>query len=157
MKALVIDDDPDVIEVVSLAFERSWPGAVVVSATDGDAGIEMVKTEAPSVVILDIGLPEAPPMFLYSDPEISKSALTGAGFQDPEFTRLDLEWSGEKPEDVLEMIYKSIVRAPMVLERQTPEVKEVIHAEILEKAAEHRRDGKIRLAFPAALFTATKP
>ena len=106
---------------------------------------------------LDIGLPEAPPMFKYADPETSMAALTGAGFADPAFRQLDLEWSCDKPEDVLEMIYKSIVRTPMVLERQTEEARETIHAAILEKAEDYRRDGKIRLAFPAALYTATKP
>ncbi len=58
MKLLVIDDDPDVIELVSLTFELRWPDAVVVSATDGDAGIQVAGAEEPNVIILDIGLPE---------------------------------------------------------------------------------------------------
>jgi len=58
MKILVIDDDPDVIEVVSLTFEMRWPDAVIVCASDGDAGIQMAGTESPNVVILDVGLPD---------------------------------------------------------------------------------------------------
>jgi two-component system KDP operon response regulator KdpE len=58
MKVLVIDDDPDVLEVVSLTFEMRWPDSTIVSALDGDSGIEMVDTENPSLVILDIGLPD---------------------------------------------------------------------------------------------------
>jgi ubiquinone/menaquinone biosynthesis C-methylase UbiE len=125
-----------------------------------DKGSEMMRLIGGSIrkhANLDIDLPEAPPMFKYSDPDTSMSALTNAGFADPQFHQLDLEWSCDKPEDVLEMIYKSIVRTPMVLERQSEEVRDTIHAEILERAEHHRRDGKIRLAFPAALFTATKP
>lgn len=125
-----------------------------------DKGSEMMRLIGGSMrkhANLDVDLPEAPPMFRYSDPEISKAALSKAGFRDPEFTRLDLEWTCEKPEDVLTMIYKSIVRAPMVLERQTPEIRKIIDDEIMEKASRHFRDGKIRLAFPAAMFTATKP
>lgn len=58
MKVLVIDDDPDIVEVVSLTFEMRWPDSTVVSALDGDTGIEMVDTENPALVILDIGLPD---------------------------------------------------------------------------------------------------
>ena len=58
MKVLVIDDDPDVVEVVSLSFELRWPDAVTVSSNDGAAGVEMVEIENPDVVVLDIGLPD---------------------------------------------------------------------------------------------------
>ena len=58
MKVLVIDDDPDVAQVVSLCFEMRWPQTTVVSAVDGREGLSLVETESPDVVILDIGLPE---------------------------------------------------------------------------------------------------
>ncbi len=58
MRVLVIDDDPDVLEVVSLTFEMRWPDSTIVSALDGDTGIAMVDTENPALVILDIGLPD---------------------------------------------------------------------------------------------------
>ena len=58
MKVLVIDDDTDVLEVVSLTFEMRWPGATIVAAQDGESGIQMVDSESPSLVILDIGLPD---------------------------------------------------------------------------------------------------
>lgn len=58
MKVLVIDDDPDVLEVVSLTFEMRWPDSTIVSAPNGDTGIEMVDAENPALVILDIGLPD---------------------------------------------------------------------------------------------------
>ena len=58
MKILVIDDDPDIVEAVSLTFEMRWPDSNIVSALDGDTGIQMVDTERPALVILDIGLPD---------------------------------------------------------------------------------------------------
>ena len=58
MKILVIDDDPDIVEVVSLTFEMRWPDSNILSAEDGESGIEMVDTESPGLVILDIGLPD---------------------------------------------------------------------------------------------------
>jgi len=56
MKILVIDDDLDIVEAVSLTFEMRWPGSIVVSAPNGDTGIQMVDTERPALVFLDIGL-----------------------------------------------------------------------------------------------------
>ena len=56
MKILVVDDDPDVIEAVSLTFEMRWPGSNLLSSPDGDTGIQLVDTEKPALVLLDIGL-----------------------------------------------------------------------------------------------------
>lgn len=58
MKVLVIDDDPDVIEVINLTFEMRWPDSVMICAHNGDEGIQMVDSEDPALVILDIGLPD---------------------------------------------------------------------------------------------------
>ena len=58
MKVLVIEDDPGTIEVVSLCFQLRWSGTIVISADSGSKGVELVETESPNVVILDIGLPD---------------------------------------------------------------------------------------------------
>jgi two-component system KDP operon response regulator KdpE len=58
MKVLVVEDDPGIIEVVSLCFQLRWSGTTVITAADGRKGIDLVETETPDVVILDIGLPD---------------------------------------------------------------------------------------------------
>jgi DNA-binding response OmpR family regulator len=58
MKVLVIEDDPGIIEVVSLCFQLRWSGTNVVSAANGREGVALVESESPDVVILDIGLPD---------------------------------------------------------------------------------------------------
>jgi two-component system, OmpR family, response regulator VicR len=58
MKAIIIEDDQSIIDIVSLAFEFRWPEAVIESATSGQEGIELVKRGSPDVVILDINLPD---------------------------------------------------------------------------------------------------
>ncbi len=58
MKVLVIEDDPGIIEVVSLCFQLRWTGTTVISASTGNEGLALVETESPDVVILDIGLPD---------------------------------------------------------------------------------------------------
>lgn len=58
MKVVVIDDSPDIIEVVSLCFQLRWSGTTVVSASNGNKGLELIEAESPDLVILDIGLPD---------------------------------------------------------------------------------------------------
>jgi len=58
MKVVVIDDSPDIIEVVSLCFQLRWGGTNVVSASNGNKGLELIEAESPDLVILDIGLPD---------------------------------------------------------------------------------------------------
>jgi len=58
MKVLVIEDDPGIVEVVSLCFQLRWSGTSLITAANGTKGLELVETETPDVVILDIGLPD---------------------------------------------------------------------------------------------------
>lgn len=58
VKILVIEDDPHILESLSLAFELRWPEVSLVSTDRGGKGVEMVDSEAPDVVILDLGLPD---------------------------------------------------------------------------------------------------
>ncbi|NLE07695.1 MAG: response regulator transcription factor [Dehalococcoidales bacterium] len=58
MKVVVIDDSPEIIEVVSLCFQLRWTDAGILSASTGAAGLELVEEESPDMVILDIGLPD---------------------------------------------------------------------------------------------------
>src|SRR3954464_11061416 len=58
MKILVVDDDPDVVEAITLSFGLQWPEATIVSAGDGRETIATFNREIPDVVLLDIALPD---------------------------------------------------------------------------------------------------
>lgn len=58
MKLLIIEDDQEIIEAISLAFQIRWPEAQIVSTHSGSRGIELVEEETPDVIILDLGLPD---------------------------------------------------------------------------------------------------
>jgi len=58
MKVVVIDDSPEIIEVVSLCFQLRWSGTTLVSASDGTKGLELIEAENPDLIILDVGLPD---------------------------------------------------------------------------------------------------
>jgi DNA-binding response OmpR family regulator len=58
VKILLIEDDKEVVETVMLIFSYHWPEAQLVHSLAGQPGIELVKSENPDAVILDLGLPD---------------------------------------------------------------------------------------------------
>ncbi len=58
MKVLIIEDDREIVEAISLAFQIRWPEAEVVSTRLGNKGVELVENETPDIVMLDLVLPD---------------------------------------------------------------------------------------------------
>ena len=58
MKILIVDDDPDVVEVVTLCFNLRWPDAHVISVATGEDALTHVEQDKPDLVLLDIVLPD---------------------------------------------------------------------------------------------------
>lgn len=54
-KIVVIEDEPDIVEVMCYNLQRE--GYQVSSTTRGDEGLELVRNQSPSLVILDLMLP----------------------------------------------------------------------------------------------------
>lgn len=103
---------------------------------------------------LDVPLPPAPPIFRFADTGECARALSQAGFAAPGTASLQLIWRTEDPQAILELIYKSIVRTPMVLQAQSEEARAHIHKAIISGAEHYRTRGVIHLRFPVVLATA---
>lgn len=58
MKVLIVDDEPDVIKVVTMSFNLQEPDWEVLAAPDGEAALDLVEREHPDLVLLDIAMPE---------------------------------------------------------------------------------------------------
>ncbi len=106
---------------------------------------------------LEVPLPEAPPMFRFSDPEECRRVLTDAGFAEARVSEIPLCFRPRSPEDVLELAYKSAVRTPMVLNLQSDAARERIHAAIRDGAKRFTKGGRMELAMPAVMASARKP
>ena len=52
---LLIEDDPDIADMLTLVFERE--GFRLTHAASGEDGLERLETRAPRAVLLDLGLP----------------------------------------------------------------------------------------------------
>ncbi|MCI0440932.1 MAG: response regulator transcription factor [Chloroflexi bacterium] len=59
MKILVIDDEPDICEVITISFNLRWPDARVIATGTASKALEACRKESPEIIILDIGLPDA--------------------------------------------------------------------------------------------------
>jgi two-component system phosphate regulon response regulator PhoB len=55
---LVIDDEADILEVVT--YNLKGEGYRVLQATTGEAGLELARRERPSLILLDLMLPDLP-------------------------------------------------------------------------------------------------
>ena len=58
MKLLLVDDDPEIRSSVRLGFELQWRDLEILEAPDGETALDLVETERPDLVLLDVGLPD---------------------------------------------------------------------------------------------------
>jgi DNA-binding response OmpR family regulator len=65
LTVLVIDDDPVILELLRVNFEIE--GFDVLTANDGDEGLEVAQSQNPVVVISDIMMPRRDGLQLLSD------------------------------------------------------------------------------------------
>lgn len=54
-RVLIIDDDPELLEVLGLAFEDE--GYTVVRAVDGREGLKAIASEKPDIIVSDVTMP----------------------------------------------------------------------------------------------------
>ena len=121
-KILVVDDDPDFIEITRIILENN--GYDVISASDGDEAIEKIRNDNPDLVLLDImmsqpldGVEVSKKMLedntLRKIPIIVVSSITDsphlAEFPSDEYLPLD-DWISKpaQPEDLLAKIKKHL-------------------------------------------------
>src|SRR5438067_1442323 len=57
MKILVVDDDPQILDAVTVGIQLQWHDATVLSASDGEQGLRVFYEQDPDVVVLDVTMP----------------------------------------------------------------------------------------------------
>lgn len=58
MKILVVDDDPQILDALTVGFQLQWQDSAIVTASDGESGIQRFYDDDPDVVVLDVTMPE---------------------------------------------------------------------------------------------------
>jgi DNA-binding response OmpR family regulator len=58
MKVLIIDDDPDIVDAVSVAVQFYWRDVEVIPTHGGRPGLEAFFEHDPDIVLLDVTMPD---------------------------------------------------------------------------------------------------
>ncbi|PPD57563.1 response regulator transcription factor [Dehalogenimonas etheniformans] len=58
MKILIIEDDPNIVDTLNCVLRLVWADIKVISTPQGRKGIELVETQSPDIILLDLGLPD---------------------------------------------------------------------------------------------------
>jgi hypothetical protein len=78
----------------------------------------------------DVGLPEGPPFFQFSDAVACRRTLSAAGFSNVDVVTLPLTWVMESADAVFAAVSQGGVRTAAVLRAQTPDALEQIRAAV---------------------------
>jgi two-component system, OmpR family, response regulator VicR len=92
MKILCVDDDRDLVDLLSYVFQRD--GFAVSAAYDGEAALALAQREKIDIILLDLNLPKLHGMQvlreLRRDPNVTIIVLTALGDEDHLVTALNL-------------------------------------------------------------------
>lgn len=58
VRLLVVDDDPEVVPLVTALVRARWPGVEIQAACDGADALRQIRAEEPDVILLDLVMPE---------------------------------------------------------------------------------------------------
>jgi DNA-binding response OmpR family regulator len=58
MKIIIIEDDPDIVSMITLTLKIRWSESEIISSGLGAEGVRMVKINDPDLILLDLGLPD---------------------------------------------------------------------------------------------------
>ena len=58
MKVLLVDDDPEILDAVTVGFRFEWRDCTVLTATTGQAGLRLFFEQSPDIVVLDVVMPD---------------------------------------------------------------------------------------------------
>ncbi|MDQ6695191.1 MAG: response regulator transcription factor [Chloroflexota bacterium] len=58
MRIVIVDDDADIVEAITISLGLQWPDATIVPLYNGRSAIEQFKREGADIVLLDISLPD---------------------------------------------------------------------------------------------------
>jgi two-component system, OmpR family, KDP operon response regulator KdpE len=57
MKILVVDDDPYILDALTVGLALQWPDCEVIAGRDGEEGLDLFFEREPNVVVLDVNMP----------------------------------------------------------------------------------------------------
>lgn len=104
----------------------------------------------------DVGLPEGPPFFKFSDDTECRRTLEATGFASVDVRLLPLTWRLPSADALFAAMSQGGVRTAAVLRAQTPEALANIRAAMRRGIEAYARDGEFVVPMPAVLAVGTR-
>lgn len=105
---------------------------------------------------LDIGLPQGPNFFLFSDPNETKQRLEAVGFSSVSVDIVPQTWTFSTPDMAISAILKGTVRAAATLKGQPKQAWPSIRQAIWELFSPFKHDDHYTVPMPVVLASALK-
>ncbi len=58
MKILIVEDNPEISTAIGVAIQIRWPDSQIITTHLGERGVDLIESEKPEMVVLDLGLPD---------------------------------------------------------------------------------------------------
>jgi len=104
----------------------------------------------------NVGLPDGPPFFRFSDADESRSALSRAGFTAAAVRTLPLVWRLPSADALFAAALQGGVRTSAALQAQTPEALAAIRDAVLTELRQYAADVGVAVPMPVVLASGTK-
>ena len=131
-------------------------GFTIWAAPEEAVGFGMVLKAVETFGRTDVGLPEGPPFFRFSNAEECRRVMAGAGFEDIHVRTLPLTWVMPSPDAVFEAVMRGGVRTSAVLRAQTPAALDRIQLAVRQSVERYAKGDVFELPMPAVLASATR-
>lgn len=105
----------------------------------------------------DVGLPQGPAFFMFSDHAVAASSLQAAGFTDVAVSEAPQFMRGRNPDELFDKILQGSVRAAATLKAQTPQAIAEIRKALSELATRFTNDGEFAVPAPAVVSSGMRP
>jgi ubiquinone/menaquinone biosynthesis C-methylase UbiE len=132
-------------------------GFTVWATPEKAIGFQLVLRAVESHGKVDVGLPQGPHFFRFSDAEECHRSLLGAGFVAPAVKTLPLTWCLNSPDALFENMFESTVRTAGLLRAQSPDAIQAIRKALRQAAMPFGKGDWLELPMPAVLASARKP
>lgn len=106
---------------------------------------------------MNIGLPQGPNFFLFSDPAESTKRLVAAGFESVSVTTQPQIWSFSSSDEAFEALLHGSVRGAATLKGQDAEALKKIWATISDIFSGYKQGDRFEVPMPVVLVSAKKP
>ena len=145
---------------IAEAYRVLRPGGryafTVWDAPERAVGFGMVMRAIETHGTLDVGLPDGPPFFRFSDPDECRRTLRHTGFVDPDVQPLPLVWTLPSAEGLFDAMSRGGVRTTAALRAQTPDALVLIRHALHTAMLAFQQGDTCAVPMPAVLASATK-